>query len=242
MARYTYTDLSNQTINWVCPFCQRHSTIRSQDYMEKEIEPDLQSSGGPRSARIRFIVCPNVDCRKLSLTVALHEVEYSNDGPNLSRKSTEAIRWELIPSSKAKVFPDYIPRAIILDYQEACLIVNLSPKASATLSRRCLQGMIRDYFGISKTRLVDEINAIKDKVDPLTWDSIDAVRHIGNIGAHMEKDINLIVDVDPDEAEILIGLIEQLFQDWYITRHQREEQKKRILEIKSEKHRQQNKD
>ena len=28
------------------------------------------------------------------------------------------------------------------DYEEACAIVNLSPKASATLSRRCLQGMI----------------------------------------------------------------------------------------------------
>ena len=34
-----------------------------------------------------------------------------------------------------------------------------------------------------------------------------AVRKVGNIGAHMEKDINVIVDVDPDEAQHLIGLI-----------------------------------
>ena len=43
-------------------------------------------------------------------------------------------------------------------------------------------------------------------------DAIDAVRKIGNIGAHMERDINLIVDIDPNEAAILIGLIELLFQ------------------------------
>lgn len=57
----------------------------------------------------------------------------------------------------------------------------------------------------------------------MTWDSIEAVRKIGNIGAHMEKDINVIVDVDPEEAGLLIGLIESLIDDWYVTRHQRAE-------------------
>jgi hypothetical protein len=52
--------------------------------------------------------------------------------------------WSLIPSSSAKTFPNYVPKVILDDYNEACLIRDLSPKASATLSRRCLQGMIRD--------------------------------------------------------------------------------------------------
>src|SRR6476469_6072200 len=30
-------------------------------------------------------------------------------------------------------------------------------------------------------------------------------RNIGNIGAPMEREINLIIDVDPEEAELLIG-------------------------------------
>jgi hypothetical protein len=42
-------------------------------------------------------------------------------------------------------------------------------------------------------------------------EAIDIVRNIGNIGAHMEADINVIVDVDPDEAQTLIELIETLF-------------------------------
>ena len=56
-------------------------------------------------------------------------------------------RWRLIPESDAKVFPDYIPQQIREDYVEASKIKELSPKASATLSRRCLQGMIRDFWG-----------------------------------------------------------------------------------------------
>jgi hypothetical protein len=139
--------------------------------------------------------------------------------------------WTLRPKSTAKQFPEYIPKAILDDYDEACLIVSDSPKASATLSRRCLQGMIRNFWGVSKPRLIDEIAELKGKIDPMTWDAIDAIRGIGNIGAHMEKDINLIVDVDPDEAKQLIGLIEFLLSDWYVTRHEREEQKKKVIAL-----------
>jgi len=102
------------------------------------------------------------------------------------------------------------------------MISELSPKASATLSRRALQGMIRDFWKISKNRLADEINALRDKVDSTIWDAIDGVRHVGNIGAHMEKDIDIIVDVEPEEAGQLIWLIEVLIKDWYINRAERE--------------------
>lgn len=87
--------------------------------------------------------------------------------------------WQLRPQSNAKPFPPYIPAPIREDYEEACSIKDLSPKAAATLSRRCLQGIIRDYWGISKARLIDEINELKGKVDQSTWDAIDAVRNIG---------------------------------------------------------------
>jgi len=49
-------------------------------------------------------------------------------------------------------------------------------------------------------RLFDEINAIQEKLDADLWEAIDGLRKIGNIGAHMESDVNLIVDVEPDEA------------------------------------------
>jgi len=95
--------------------------------------------------------------------------------------------------------------------------------------------MIRDFHNIQKDRLVDEIKVIKDRIDPLTWEAIDAVRSIGNIGAHMEKEINLIVDVDEGEAQELIKLIELLIDDWYVTRYNRQIQLASVMKIKAAK-------
>ena len=78
---------------------------------------------------------------------------------------------------------------------------------------------------------MDAIGKIKDKCDPDTWKAIDAVRIVGNIGAHMESDINLIIDVDPNEADQLIYLIEILLKDWYVCKHEREAGLKSIIEI-----------
>jgi len=91
--------------------------------------------------------------------------------------------------------------------------------------------MIRNFWEVRKENLKLEVEAIGEKVDPLTWKAIDAVRKIGNIGAHMEKDINLIIDVDPNEASKLINLIELLIKDWYITRYEREKRLESIVEV-----------
>jgi len=144
----------------------------------------------------------------------------------------------------AKPQPDYIPEPLRQDYYEACQIKNLSPKAAATLIRRCLQGMIRDFCGISRGTLDREIKSLRSALDAGTapegvthWslDAIDAVRSIGNIGAHMEKDINLIIDVDPDEAQLLVELVETLFQEWYVVRHERNERFAKIARLAEEK-------
>jgi hypothetical protein len=149
----------------------------------------------------------------------LHESEPSPYGGE--RHIIKLETWHLIPPSASKHFPDYVPQAIREDYGEACLIRDLSPKASATLSRRCLQGILRDFWQVKPGRLVEEIEEVQSLIDPLTWDAIEAVRKLGNIGAHMEKDINVIVDVDPEEAALLIGLVETLLKEWYVARAER---------------------
>jgi Domain of unknown function (DUF4145) len=167
-------------------------------------------------------VCPNPGCRRYSLSVSVRFF-----GPSMEF-AKPVKKWRLVPASNAKPFPPYVPQAIRDDYEQACLIGDLSPKASATLARRALQGMIRDFWGIRKNRLIEEIETLKDKVDSMTWDAIDALRKIGNIGAHMEKDVNEIVDVAPDEATKLISLIEFLVQEWYVARAEKEA---RLLEL-----------
>jgi len=187
---------------------------------------DNNNKLGRLGIRTYVSVCPNSKCREFTIWGGLYKVEYS-DGPKATGEPL--ITWNLKPQSSAKPFPSYVPAPILQDYNEACLIASLSPKASATLSRRCLQGIIRDFWGISKPRLIDEINALKGQIDATTWSAIDAVRSIGNIGAHMEKDINLIVDVEPEEADLLIRLIEVLLEEWYVRRHEREEHMQKVI-------------
>lgn len=198
-----------------CPFCSmilplttNTQSVRHPSFVSSD---DVRHYGGESKSHLElsFIHCPNCG-----------EYTISAKGKG---SAVDDVDITIRPQSMAYKFPDYIPQAIRSDYEEACSIVNLSPKASATLSRRCLQGMIRDFFQISKGSLFEEINAIKDKIPTEQWAVLDGLRRIGNIGAHMEKDINLIVDIEPDEAQKLIKLIELLLQQWYIERHNQQE-------------------
>ncbi len=221
---------------WTCPFCDRDTTI-TYTCATDHFNLQLDNADGGRYFATQLIVCPNPKCRKFALALSMYEYDKSADQYGRERWALGKFlrTWNLIPPSSAKVFPGYVPKAVRDDYVEACLIKDLSPKASATLSRRCLQGIIRDFWKVPKGRLVDEIEAIKDKTDALTWQAIDAVRKIGNIGAHMEKDINVIVDVEPNEAQKLIALIELLVKDWYVAKHEREERLKAIVEVSAAK-------
>ena len=202
--------------SFMCPFCNSSVPIISTTYrniscyFNKDIPHYLGDDSWETSAifQIDMFNCP--ECNKVSFVA---------NGKEL----LENISIPLYPNSLAKQFPDYVPQSIREDYEEAYSIINLSPKASATLARRCLQGMIRDFFGIVKPRLVDEIHALQNLVPPTQWKAIDSLRSIGNIGAHMESDVNVIIDVDPDEAQKLLKLIELLIDKWYISRHDEEQ-------------------
>lgn len=215
------------TFKWTCPYCNHDTIIGKENYRSYMSDNYIANKHGCKSLEIQWIVCPNEECQQTNLVAALNTLAYESGV--WTNKQDHIEIWRLLPKSLAKVFPDYIPHVIRQDYEEACAIMDSSPKASATLSRRCLQGMIRNFWKISKNRLIDEINELKEKVDPLTWKSIDSIRKVGNIGTHMEKDIDLIIEVDPSEANLLIQLIELLMNEWYIHRHEREQQLTAII-------------
>jgi len=91
--------------------------------------------------------------------------------------------------------------------------------------------MIRDFWGIRKNTLKEEIDSLQDKIDAGLWKAIHAVRSVGNIGAHMEKDVNFIVDVEPEEAQKLIRLIELLLYEWYVRRDDRARRVKDVIDL-----------
>lgn len=200
--------------NWNCPHCDRATTITNSNAVSSANVNTLLPECGGTVFISTFIKCPNQDCNKISLIATENKVHKNPFGPYI--KGEELKRWQLIPKSTARTWPDNVPVAIRQDYSEAVLICELSPKASATLSRRCLQGIIRNVYKVNENSLVKEIDKIKDKVDEDTLEIIKMIRKAGNIGAHTEKDISIIIDINPGDARILIQLIETLIQKWYI--------------------------
>ncbi len=230
--------------NWTCPYCNRAQTVTEDRHSASTYSVGVYNlAEGQIVFRANSIGCSNPDCNRLTFQLSIGRQRENLGVPSI-KVGSEIFSEQLLPRGVAKPQPDYVPRALVEDYTEACLIRDLSPKASATLTRRCLQGMIRHFANISKSRLIDEIEALKKAVEdgsadrsitPETVEAIDHVRSLGNIGAHMEKDIDLIVPVDPGEAQVMIELIELLFDEWYGARERRAQRLAKIEQIRASK-------
>lgn len=197
-----------------CSFCNQVMSIDMNTKYEHflgfyESVNFISNTNNQDMLKIQMFKCPN--CGQISVEAIGVRGQFEN------------MHVHIRPTSTCNQFPDYIPQQIRSDYEEASAIVSLSPKASAALSRRCLQGMIRDFWGIKKEKLADAVSELKGKIPEKQWKVIDGVRHIGNISATMEKDVNLIVDVKPVEAKDLVKLIEILLNQWYVNRHEQEQ-------------------
>lgn len=214
--------------HWHCPFCNRDQNVSDEGRQVTFADLTAENAEGPRRLVVKYVVCPNPACREVCLNASLHALEISG---NRSYTGKHIKTWPLIPPSRARSFPVALPPAVLEDYREACLVVEFSPKSAAALSRRCLSGMIRDYWQVQPGSLGDEFRQIKGTVDPLTWETIESVRKTGMIGARMDSEGAEITETGPGEAQLLIGLIETLIQDWYVSRQERRKRLDAIRQI-----------
>jgi hypothetical protein len=113
-----------------------------------------------------------------------------------------------------------VPEQFAADYREACLTLSDSPKASAALSRRCLQHILREAAKVKHGNLADEIQSVIDSKTLPTHlvESLDAVRNIGNFAAHAikSKSSGEVLDVEPGEAEWNLDVLESLFDFYFV--------------------------
>lgn len=119
--------------------------------------------------------------------------------------------------------PPEVPSTIASEYIEACNVLHISAKASAALSRRCLQSILRAH-GYKDKDLAKEIDLLLNETDTTKAipsslrDTVDAVRNFGNFSAHPidDKTTLQIIDVEPEEAEWCLEIIEEMFQHFYV--------------------------
>jgi hypothetical protein len=111
-----------------------------------------------------------------------------------------------------------VPDDLAEDYRQACLVLPDSPKASAALSRRCLQHLLRDTAGIKKRNLDEEIGEAVERLPAHLGEAIDGVRVVGNFAAHPIKSESTgeVVDVEPGEAEWNLDTLEGLFEHYFV--------------------------
>jgi hypothetical protein len=149
---------------------------------------------------------------------------------------SDIIDLQVWPKGVARApLPAEVPNQFAGDYREACLVLPDSPKASAALSRRCLQNVLRDHVKVKASDLsteIDELLASKILPSDLA-DEIDAIRNVGNFAAHPLKSTNTgaILDVEPGEAEWLLNVLENLF-DFYFVRPAQTAAKRAALDKK----------
>lgn len=113
-----------------------------------------------------------------------------------------------------------VTQGILDDYHEACAVLDISPKASAALTRRILQHILREKGCVKHGDLASEIQQVLDtgKLPAHLADSIDAVRNIGNFAAHPIKSNSSgeVVAVEAGEAEWNLDVVEALFDFYFV--------------------------
>jgi uncharacterized protein DUF4145 len=207
-----------------CPHCR--TAFRSEiQFVTLEEDSDgcwaIEEQVCPSCGRsVLYLANPNVFTPNL---VTPYIVEYA---------SRSLVRPKAISRADA---PANLPDKYKGDYSEACLVLADSPKASAALSRRCLQNLLREEAKTKGKDLADQIQEVLDsgKLPSQLADNIDAIRNIGNFAAHPIKSTNTgeIVEVEPGEAEWTLDVLEELF-DFYVVQPAKAKAKRDALNQK----------
>lgn len=176
-------------------------------------DPDFDETG--RGRQIVHADCPECGRMVAMLQVGVCDRTDCDDGTwffHMEKVESEEL---IYPRSATRPLPAEVPMAYGGDYVEASQVLLPSPKASAALSRRLLQKILREHFDIKATSLDREIEAFLGRSDLPSYlsEAVDAVRNVGNLAAHPLKDTNTgeIVDVEPGEADWLLEVLDVLF-------------------------------
>lgn len=197
-------------------------------------EGPLEVTGNNPDQFLIYDTCPN--CNEVVVFLSLCNFDGRGDIILKENGNFDIISERQIYPDESKFgFPEFIPKKYMEDYEESIKVLSASPKASAALSRRLLQLILRDKFKIVKKTLSEEIEEFinLEGIPSHITDAIDAIRHIGNLAAHPTKNNNTgeIVNVEPGEAEWLIEVIEALF-DFSFVQPKKLEQRKNDLNLK----------
>jgi hypothetical protein len=164
--------------------------------------------------RVSYFTCPS--CHRAVVELS----EGPNGNGQEPRTGGSVPGFIAYPNATSRPIPAEVPDHIAKDFREASVCLQFSPNASAALSRRCLQRVLREAGNAKKARLVDEIEEVAKRPDVPAQlrQALDGLRHLGNFAAHPEDDkaTGDVLDVEPEEAEWTLDILESLFDLFYV--------------------------
>ena len=116
-----------------------------------------------RTWLVRKVKCP--ECKKLIIVLREVRGHFDAEGPEL-RDPTHILGDKLIRPEQAskEPLPSEVPSELAEDYYEACRVLPISAKASAALSRRCLQNFLREVVKVKPDDLATEIKEVLENL------------------------------------------------------------------------------
>ena len=196
-----------------CPHCLTEFHDDPTDTILLRGKTALQEKDG-LLWRARSRLCPA--CGRAIVALVANRLVSMLGGGAAETKSVEYLIWPR--GITRSPLPKEVPEKYAADYREACNVLAESAKASAALSRRCLQLILREVAGVKASDLNKEIEAVLPSLPSSIAGAVDAVRVIGNFAAHPIKSTNTgeIVDVEPGEAEWSLDVLESLFDFYFV--------------------------
>ena len=163
--------------NIECPHCLVAVHVRWNSRALQTVRADYEGLGW------HAVTTPCASCNELIVRIVKRVL--TDDGERV----VEIDRLVHPPGrSRPTVDSEAIPQALKEDYLEACEVLEISPKASAVLSRRVLQGILKEQ-GYDSRNLHQQIIDVLAQDGPAALtgslrDTIDVIRHFGNFSAH----------------------------------------------------------
>ena len=133
--------------------------------------------------------------------------------------------------------PAEVPHEFAEDYVEAWNILGDSPRASAALSRLCLERILAEKSGVpgvpgknlkQDIEKVVQSNSLPTSISRL----LDAPRLLGNLAVHDNRspETGTVVPVEPEDAEFCLEIIGLLFDHYFVTTDRNDERLKRLMD------------
>ena len=214
----------------ICPHCQ--VSVPSGKWTNKEIIKD-----NVYDYSVVYFHC--VECQKVSIkfvgrAIGFRYVSTMGVGTSLSHKYPPEYFEEFILPKTTPRNPIHkdVEEIFRVDYDRGVKLLTIDPMASAAYSRRLLQHYIQKKHKIKAQGLKNELKKLK-KLNYYPADLIELfsnIKHYGDFAAHAKTDqiTGEIIDIDPDEAEWLLVILEEMFEYDYARKSRIKESQRKL--------------